>query len=96
MQETWVQFLGGEDPLEKEMATHSSIPACEISWTENPGGEQSTALQRVRHNCSYLALTVLLLRLVTMKTATAGVSELFRRRGAKFFIFTLILTIVSR
>ena len=50
IQETWVQFLGGEDLLEKEMATHSSIPACEISWTENPGGEQSTALQRVRHD----------------------------------------------
>ena len=87
---------GREDPLEKGMATHSSILAWRIPWTEEPGRLQSTALQRVRHNCSYLALTVLLLRLVTMKTATAGVSELFRRRGAKFFIFTLILTIVSR
>ena len=34
MQETWVQFLGREDPLEKEMATHSSILACRIPWTE--------------------------------------------------------------
>ena len=38
MQETWVQFLGWEDPLEKEVATHSSIVAREISWTEEPGG----------------------------------------------------------
>ena len=38
MQETWVRFLGGEDPLEKEMATHSSILAWEIPWTEEPSG----------------------------------------------------------
>ena len=38
MQETPVQFLGQEDPLEKKMATHSSILAWEISWTEEPGG----------------------------------------------------------
>ena len=44
MQETWVQSLGWEDPLEKEMATHSSILAWEILWTEEPGGLQSTGL----------------------------------------------------
>ena len=38
MQEIWVQFLGQEDPLEKKMATHSSIFAWRISWTEEPGG----------------------------------------------------------
>ena len=38
MQETWVQFLGWEDPLDKEMATHSSLLAWEIPWTEKPGG----------------------------------------------------------
>ena len=38
MQETWVRFLGWEDPLEKEMATHSSILAWGIPWTEEPGG----------------------------------------------------------
>ena len=38
MQETWVQFLGWEDPLEKGIATHSSIPAWSIPWTEEPGG----------------------------------------------------------
>ena len=42
MWETWVRFLGWEDPLEKEMATHSSILAWRIPWTEEPGGLQST------------------------------------------------------
>ena len=47
MQETWLRFLGGEDPLEKEMATHSSIPAWRIPWTEEPGGLQSMELQEL-------------------------------------------------
>ena len=47
MQETRVRSLGGEDPLEKEMATHSSILAWRIPWTEEPGGLQSLGLQRV-------------------------------------------------
>ena len=46
-QETWVQFLGWEDPLKKEMAAHSSILAWEIPRTEEPGGLQSMGLQRV-------------------------------------------------
>ena len=48
MQETWVQSLDQEDPLEKEIATHSSILAWEISWTKEPGRLQSMGLQRVR------------------------------------------------
>ena len=47
MQETWVGSLGWEDPLEKEMATHSSIRAWEIPWTEEPDGLQSMGWQRV-------------------------------------------------
>ena len=47
VQETQVRSLGGEDPLEKEMANHSSILAWKISWTEKPGGLQSMGLQRV-------------------------------------------------
>ena len=47
IRETWVQSLGREDPLEKEMTTHSSILAWRISWTEEPGGLQSTGLQRI-------------------------------------------------
>ena len=50
MQETWVQSLGWEDPLEKEMATHSSILAWRIPWTEEPRGLQSTGSQRVGHD----------------------------------------------
>ena len=48
-QETQVQFLGQEDPLEEDMATHSSIIAWRIPWTEDPGGLQSIELQRVGH-----------------------------------------------
>ena len=47
MQETQVQSLGGEDPLEKGMATHSSILALRIPWTEEPGGLQSMGSHRV-------------------------------------------------
>ena len=45
-QETWVRALGQKDPLEKGMATHSSILAWEIPWTEEPGGLQSLGLQK--------------------------------------------------
>ena len=48
MQETWVQSLGQEDPLEKEIATRSSILAWEFSWMEEPGGLQSMGIARVR------------------------------------------------
>ena len=50
MQETWIWSLDWEDPLEKEMATHSSILAWKILWTKDPGGLQSMGSQRVRHN----------------------------------------------
>ena len=50
MQETWVQSLGWEDPLEEGMATHSSILVWRIPWTEEPGELQSVGLQRVRHD----------------------------------------------
>ena len=54
-QERWVRSLGREDPLEKEMATYSSILAWEISWTEEPGGLQSKGPQRVGHDRSDIA-----------------------------------------
>ena len=50
MWETWVQSLGWEDPLENEMAAHSSILAWRIPWTEEPGGLQSMGSQRVGHD----------------------------------------------
>ena len=56
MQETQdvrVQSLGQEDPLEKEMATHSNILACKVPWKEEPGGLQSIGSQRVGHNWAH-------------------------------------------
>ena len=50
MQETWVRSLGQEDPLGKEMATHSSILAWRILWAEEPGRLQSTGSQRIGHD----------------------------------------------
>ena len=50
MQETWVQSLSWEDPLEKDMATRSSILAWKIPWTEEPGGLQFMGWQRFRHD----------------------------------------------
>ena len=55
MQETQVQSLCWEDPLEKGMATHTSILAWRIPWTEEPGGLQSIGLHGVGHDCSDLA-----------------------------------------
>ena len=50
MQETWVRFLGPEDPLEKEISTHSNTLAWKIPWIEKPGRLQSMGLQRVGHD----------------------------------------------
>ena len=50
VQETWVRSLGGEDPLEKEMATHASILAWKTPWMEKPGGLQSMESQRNGHD----------------------------------------------
>ena len=50
IQETWVQSLGREDPLEQEMAIHSNILAWKIPWTDEPGGQQSMGSRRVRHD----------------------------------------------
>ena len=52
MRETRVRSLGGEDPLEKEMAIHSSTIAWKIPWTEEPGRVQSMGSQRVGHDCA--------------------------------------------
>ena len=56
MQETeemWVQSLGREDPLEEEMAPHSSILSWKSPWAEDPGGLQSMGVQRVKHNWAH-------------------------------------------
>ena len=56
MKETWVQSLGWEDPLKKEMATHSSILFWKIPWTEEPGGLQSKGSQRAEHDLAHVLL----------------------------------------
>ena len=56
--ETWVQFLAWKDPLEKGMATHSSILACKILWTEESGGLQSSGSQRVELQLRQLSMHV--------------------------------------
>ena len=76
MQETWVWSLGQEDPLEKEMATHSSIPAWRIPWTEEPGGLQSTGLRRVRYDWTTNTFTSF-----PLKNAYAYMTWLSRERG---------------
>ena len=58
MWEAWVRSLGREDPLEKEMATHSSILSWRIQWTEEPGRLQSIASLRVRHDRVLLTLQI--------------------------------------
>ena len=58
MQETWVPSLGWEDPLEKGMATHSSILAWRIPWTEEPGGLQTMGSQRVGHDWATFTFTL--------------------------------------
>ena len=56
MQDTWVSSLGQEDPLEKGMATHSSILAWRILWTEEPGRPESMGLQSVRQSGATLSI----------------------------------------
>ena len=74
MRETRVRSLGWEDPLEKEMATHSSILAWRIPWTKEPGGLQSTGSQRVRHDwATSLSLSLCLIKkrpVIRQKTTT--------------------------
>ena len=62
MQEAWAQCLGQDDPLAEDMATHSSIPAWRIPWTEEPGGLQSTGSQNTRHDSATEPSTALLTR----------------------------------
>ena len=60
MQETQIQSLGPEDPLEEEVATHSNIRAWRIPWSEEPGGLQSMESQRVRHDLAHMHMQYLL------------------------------------
>ena len=67
MQETLVRSLDQEDPLEKEMATHSSILAWEIPWTEEPGGLQSMGSQKSQYKYIYIYILFQVLLQVTIE-----------------------------
>ena len=85
MQETQVLSLGREDPLEKEMVTHSSILAWRIPWMEEPGGLQSMGLQRVRHNwATSLHFTSLHFRLCAQKSPTGKMTSDPGPKGSKW------------
>ena len=83
MQETHVQSLGWEEPLEKGMATHSNILAWRIPWTEEPGGLQSMQLQRVKHNwvTNMLTLVTLFNLIPTLKTLVPNMITLWNTEG---------------
>ena len=85
MQETQVWSLDWDDPLEKEMATHSSILACSIPWTEEPGGLQFMVSQSVGHDWSDLALIHPMLRNNTEKYCCNA------KIPAQLFIWTTVL-----
>ena len=78
MQETWVWSSDGEDPLEKNIATHFSTLALEISWTEEPGGLPSMELQRVSHEWSDFFVNVYNNLLFTDKESELGTEQLER------------------
>ena len=85
VQETQVQSLGWEDPLEEGMATHSSIPAWRIPWTEEPGGLQSMGSQRVGHT------EELTLRAFHSPMARFGVTVSWLETQAMSSVFTMCL-----
>ena len=94
-QETWIQSPGRKDALEKEMATHSSILAWEIPWTEEPGRLHSMGLQRVRHNWLIHTFTISassdilqfsLANLLSLHTKNASS---LRARGFLSFVFKI-------
>ena len=96
MQETRVRSLDQEDPLEKEMATHSSTLAWETLWTEEPGGLQSIRLQRLGHdwstNTTLFQLILLHLALYLVCPPPTTLYTLWRQRLCLIFSFILSST----
>ena len=87
--ETWVWSLGQEDPLEKEMAIHSSILAWKIPWMEEPGGLQSMGSQRVRHDW---VTSLSLIYIVSIPYNTKGMRLLmYYERSPLAFILVFFL-----
>ena len=90
MQETWVQSLGQEDPLEKGMAAHSSILAQSIPWTEVPGRLQSMGSQRVRHGggTNTFTFTFSSTRQTALLTGTLGLPLCLHPLPCNFAVFS--------
>ena len=80
MRETWVRSLGGEDPLEKEMATHSSTLAWKIPWTEEPCRLQSMGSQRVGHDLATSLTQQLIIELRTLRSRDVGMCSEFQSK----------------
>ena len=78
MQQTWIRSLGQEDPLEKEMAAHSSILAWRIPWTEKPGGLQTMESQRVRHDWTSFTHSLLISIIIYIPVTLTSDSEEFK------------------
>ena len=85
----WVPSLGWEDPLEKEMATHSSTLAWNSPWTEEPGGLQGMGLQRVRHDL----VTFILILEIKNGRWRGGIKQEF---GIKMYILLCIEEIINK
>ena len=80
MRETWVRSLGGEDPLEKEMATHSSTLAWKIPWTEEPCRLQSMGSQRDGHDLATSLTQQLIVELRTLRSRDVGMCSEFQSK----------------
>ena len=93
--ETQVRYLGWEDPLEKEMATHSSIPAWRILWIEEPGRLQFTGSQRVRHDFAS-SLHILSGMIVIMWVARLWMDLIFFPFLCFSFLFFLYLYLFNK
>ena len=78
MQETWVRSLGWEDPLEKEMATHSSTLAWEIPWTEEPGRLQSTGSKSRTQLSDFTSLHICIDEVFSLKIEISVLSTILR------------------
>ena len=87
MQETQVRSLGGEDPLEKEVATHSSILAWGIPWTEKPGGLQSIGSHRKQHEEDYPGIP---LRWLALSTSLRFLKKMFSLSLSDLFLSGLL------
>ena len=89
VRETWVWFLGQEDPLKKEMATHSSSLAWKIPWTEEPGRLQSMGSQRVRHDLT--TSSKLLLKKGRVRCLWASGHNIFTNQSIYNLVFCVFL-----